>query len=181
VAITRAEKEALVEEYTQVLGASRAIFLANYTGLGVSEMERVRGALRQEETHLEVLRNTLFALAARKAGAKTLAAALQGPTLAVFCKGDPTSPAKTLSNLARELEELKVYGGVLGDMLISVVEFEALANLPGREELLASVIGFLQSPMRGFVNVLSELLRKLLYVLQARADQLEERISAEAS
>ena len=181
MAITRREKEALVEGYSEALTASRAVFLAKYTGLTVAEMERLRSALRQEETYLAVLRNTLFALASEKTGFEVLGQAVEGPTLAIFCRGDPTSPAKTLSDLSRELEELSVYGGWLGGSLLTAEEFSTLANLPGREELLAKLVGSLQSPVHGFVSVLSGVLRGLLYVLQARAGQLGGETSVEAA
>jgi large subunit ribosomal protein L10 len=99
---------------------------------------------------------------------------LQGPTLAIFCKGDPTSPAKTLVALHRELEPLNVYGGLLGERVLSQADFELLASLPGRDVMLARVVGTLQAPIAGFVGVLSGVLRSLLYVLQARAQQLQE-------
>ena len=181
MAITKEKKAVLLQEYGEALGVASAVFLATYTGLTVRQMGRVRVALRQEHTDLEVLRNALFAIAARQAGLEALAAAPQGPTLAIFCKGDPTSPAKSLTNLRREIEGLKVYGGALGTRLLKAEDVAALANLPGREVLLSQVLGGLQAPVSGFVGVLSGVLRTLLYVLQARTDQLQGSASAEAA
>jgi len=181
VAISRQKKEELVAEYVQQLNESDAIFLASYSGLSVGEMEKVRSAMRQEETRLQVIRNRLFTLAAHEAGRESVAAMLMGPTLAVFCKGDPSSPAKTLSDLGKEYEALQVYGGIVGDSLLQAEEFEAVANLPPRDVLLSQVIAGMQAPISGLAGVLSGILRSVLYVLQARADQLEGAGAAEAA
>ena len=175
MAIKRQEKEALIQQYVSAFKQSKAVFLSSYSGLTVQQMERVRRALAQEETELEVVRNTLLRRAAREVGLEEqLTRVLQGPTLAIFCKGDPTSPAKTLVALHRELEPLNVYGGLLGERVLSQADFELLASLPGRDVMLARVVGTLQAPIAGFVGVLSGVLRSLLYVLQARAQQLQE-------
>ncbi len=179
MAITKDKKVSLVEEYTENLGESRALFLAHYSGLTVGQVERVRDAMYEEQTHLEVLRNRLFLLAANKTGQGAVSEVLDGPTLAVFCKGDPTSPAKTLATLNRELEALDVYGGLLGTAVLNADQFKELASLPSREELLAKLMGSLQSPVYGLVGVLGGVLRSLLYVLQARVEQLEGPASAE--
>lgn len=181
MAISKDKKAALLEDYREDLRDSQAVILTRYAGLTVAQMERVRRAVRQEHSDLEVLRNTLFAIAAKEAGRNALAEAPEGPTLAVFVKGDPSSPAKTLMDLSREMDALKVYAGALGDRVMSAEDVQALASLPPREVLLAQVLAGLQSPMYGFVGVLSGIMRSLVYVLQARVDQLQGPASTEAA
>ncbi|NLT43160.1 MAG: 50S ribosomal protein L10 [Anaerolineae bacterium] len=181
MAISKNRKEGLVQEYADELGNSSAVFFAHYSGMTVSELERVRDAMAREETRVEVVRNRLMAIAAESAGKPKAVEILDGPTLAVFCLGDPTSPAKTLSGFHREIDRLVVYGGLLGDESMGVEQFQQLATLPGREELLGKVVYTLQGPITGFVGVLSGVLRSLLYVLQARVDQLEGSTSSEAA
>jgi large subunit ribosomal protein L10 len=181
VPITKDKKSELLEEYTGELSSSQAVLLTGVAGLTVAQMERVRRALRQEHSDAEVLRNALFAIAAERAGRPSLGGALQGATLAVFCKGDASSPAKTLMTLSRELEKLKPYGGALGDRLLSAADLGTLASLPSREVMLSQLVGGLQAPVYGFVTVLGGVLRGLLYVLQARVDQLEGPASTEAA
>ena len=181
MAISREMKARLLEEYARYIEGAPCVLLANYSGMSVVQMERVRTVLLQDNTVLEVLRNALFGIAARQAGNKTLAEALQGGTLAIFCKGEPSSPAKSLGNLGREIDALKVYGGVVGSRLLSAQDVSTLANLPSRDVLIGQVLGGLQSPIYGFVGVLSGILRGLLYVLQARTDQLQPAAPAEAA
>jgi len=181
VAISREKKAQLLEQYAGELEGAQAVLLTNCSGLTVAQMEKVRRVLRQEHSDAEVLRNALFAIAARQAGRPNLADAPQGATLAVFCKGDPSSPAKTLMGLGRELEALKPYGGALGDRLLDAASIEMLANLPSRDVMLGQLVGTLQAPVSGLVTVLGGVLRGLLYVLQARADQLQGPTSSEAA
>ncbi len=181
MAIRKDKKESLVQEYTDGLNSSSAVFFAHYSGMTVTEMERVRDAMAREGTRVEVVRNRLLSLAAAAAGKQAAADVLDGPTMAVFCLGDPTSPAKTLAGFNREIDRLVVYGGLLGTEGLGAEQFVQLATLPGREELLGKVVYTLQSPITGFVGVLSGVLRSLLYVLQARVDQLEGSTSSEAA
>jgi large subunit ribosomal protein L10 len=181
VPITRAEKEVLLKEYVEELNSSQAVFYATCAGLTVAQMRKVRTALRQDHADLEVLRNALFVLAGKQTGRETVAKAVQGPTLAIFCKGDPTSPAKTLAALGRDVEALKVYGGALGDRVLSAEDVSSLATLPGRDVLVAQVLAGLQAPISGLVGVLNGIISSLAYVLQARVDQLQGSASSEAA
>ncbi|MHB0876603.1 MAG: 50S ribosomal protein L10 [Anaerolineae bacterium] len=181
MAISKAKKSELLQQYSGELEGAQAVLLTNCAGLTVAQMQRVRRALRQEHSTAEVLRNALFAIAAERAGRPNLAEAPQGATLAVFCKGDASSPAKTLMALSREFERLKPYGGALGDRLLSSADLETLSNLPSREVILSQLVGGLQAPVYGFVAVLGGVLRGLLYALQARVDQLEGQASTEAA
>ena len=99
MAISKEKKAELLQEYAGELRGPQAVLLTNCAGLTVAQMERVRRALRQEHSTLEVLRNALFAIAAKQAGARTLASAPHGATLAVLLQGRRDSPAKTLMAL----------------------------------------------------------------------------------
>lgn len=181
MAISKDKKAELLQEYAGELEGSQAVLLTGCAGLTVAQMERVRRALRQEHSNAEVLRNALFAIAAERAGRPNLGSAMQGATLGVFCKGDPSSPAKTLMALSRELDKLRPYGGALGNRALTTADLETLSNLPSRDIVLGQVIGGLQAPVYGFVSVLSGVLRSLMYVLQARVDQLQGPASTEAA
>jgi len=181
MAIGKEEKQRLVQQYSEDLASSNAVFLARYTGMTVAEMERVREAMSREETQVEVLRNRLLGIAAQGTGKEAVTQVLEGPTMAVFCLGDPTSPAKTLAGFTRDIEKLSVYGGLLGAATMDAAGFQELATLPSRDELLGKVVYTLQAPISGLVGVLSGVLRGLVYVLQARVDQLEGQTSGEAA
>jgi large subunit ribosomal protein L10 len=86
-----------------------------------------------------------------------------------------SAPAKTLGKFARDSKILVVKGGMLGHQVFQAEGVEALASLPSREQLLGQVVGTMQAPISGLVNVLAGTLRGVMNVLNARIDQLEQQ------
>jgi large subunit ribosomal protein L10 len=96
-----------------------------------------------------------------------------GPTAIGFCYEGVVAPAKALVNYAKETKTLSIRGGLMGSRMVSAGEIISLSQLPSRDALLAQLIAQLQAPLVGLVNVLSDSLRALIYLLQARAEQME--------
>jgi large subunit ribosomal protein L10 len=163
-----------VEEITELLKGSSLTILTNYRGLTVSAMQGFRKDLRQHGASFRVVKNTLTGIAADNADMSDIREFLEGPTAIVTSGEDPVGPAKATRELARTSRILEIKAAVLEGSLIPAEEVERLATLPSREELLAKVVGGLNSPLAGMVGVLSGPIRSLAYVLQARASQLEE-------
>ncbi len=174
MAITREKKGALVAEYVEKLRRSQALIVAEYRGLGVKQLEALRRELRAADSELVVTKNTLVARAMSEVGMPVPKALLKGPTAIAFCYNDLASPAKTLNKHAKDTKILVVRGGVLGNSVLNAEGAQSLAELPSRDELRAQVVGVLQSPITGLVNVLAGTIRGFVTVLKARADQLEQ-------
>lgn len=169
----REAKTALVQEIKGKLSQSMAFVLADYRGLNVAEITQLRRQLREAGAELKVVKNTLTRIAARDLGLQGLDPYLEGPTAIVFTYNDPVAPAKILAGFAKTKENFKLKAGMLQGKIISPAEIRALAELPPREELLAKVVGGLQGPLYGLVNVLAGPLRNLVYVLEAVRQQRE--------
>jgi large subunit ribosomal protein L10 len=163
-----------VEEITELLKDSSLTILTNYRGLSVSQMQEFRKQLRDNGASFRVVKNTLTGIAADNAEMSEIREFLEGPTAIVTSGEDPVGPAKATREFARTSRILEVKAGVLEGSLIPASEVDRLASLPSREELLAKVVGGLNAPLAGMVGVLSGPIRGLAYVLQARANQLEE-------
>jgi len=174
LAISRKKKEAMVAEYTEKLNRSAALLVAEYRGLTVKQLEALRRELRAADSELMVSKNTLFELAMKDAGMKVPEALLTGPTAITFCFGELAPPAKTLAKWAKDTKILTVRGGVIGPDIFDAAGAQALSELPGKDQLRAQVVGMLQSPINGLVNVLAGPLRGLLTVLNGRIAQLEQ-------
>jgi large subunit ribosomal protein L10 len=174
LAISREKKEAIVAEYTEKLNRSAALLVAEYRGLTVKQMEALRRELRAADSELMVSKNTLMELALTEAGMTVPEALLTGPTAVTFCFGELAPPAKTLSKWAKDTKILTVRGGVIGSDVFDEAGVQALSELPSKEQLRAQVVGALQSPISGLVNVLAGPLRGLLNVLNGRIAQLEQ-------
>ena len=119
-------------------------------------------------------KNTLIARALNEVGMPAPDQLFSGPTAITFCYGEVAAPAKALNKWARDSKILVVKGGVLGHTVFDRSGVEQLADLPGREQLLGQMVGVMQAPISGFVNVLAGTLRGLVNVLNGRMEQLEK-------
>ena len=173
MAITKERKRELIDSYVETLSQSEGVIMTNYRGLTVSQLETLRNQLREINTSYHVIKNTLLELALEQAGLPVADEILAGPVAAGFCQSDLPAVAKTLMDFAKEFEVFEIKGGLLGDKVMDLESIKALASLPPREVLLAQVVGGFQAPISGLVSALGGILRGLVYVLQARKEQLE--------
>jgi len=173
LAISKEKKEKIVADLVEKFSRSQALIMTDYRGLKVEEMRTLRNRLREESCGYHVVKNSLVKLAMEKVGLSFEEALFAGPTAIGFCYEDVVAPAKALVNYAQETKTLSIRGGLMGSRVISEGEMISLAQLPSRDELLAQMIAQLQAPLVGLVNVLSDSLRALIYLLQVRAEQME--------
>lgn len=166
----RQEKIAKVEEIRKRFLDNRFVFLTDFTGLTVEEINRLRQALRAKGADYRVLKNTLTLLALRGTPYEPLEGLLVGPVGAAFGADDPVTVAKELVAFTRENPKLEIKGGFLDGRVLAAEEARAVAALPPREMLLARVTGSFKSPLYRLHGVLSGPYRKLVYALQAVAD-----------
>ncbi|MDA8217314.1 MAG: 50S ribosomal protein L10 [Dehalococcoidales bacterium] len=163
-----------VKEIADELANSQLAVLADYRGLTVAEIGQLRRQLREGETQLMVAKNTLIKRAAAQSGVESsVEQFLAGPTAVAFVHSrDIAKSAKALSTYARASKVFAIKGGILGKRVLAADLVQQLADLPPREVLLARVVGGMQAPISGLVTVLGGTVRGLMYVLQARKDQL---------
>jgi len=154
-----AKKEATVAEVREKLRRSQAVVLGDYRGLDVKSLTELRRELGRSAVELKVVKNTLTKRAARELGLEGLDPYLEGPTVLAFGYEDPVVAAKIVSTFARSHKEMEIKGGLLGTRVIDAEGVRALADLPSREVLLARVLGAIQGPLQGMVNVLQGPLR----------------------
>jgi large subunit ribosomal protein L10 len=164
---TKKEKQLIVDELKEKFRNSKVAVLANYRGLDVATITRLRRRLRDSGSELKVAKNTLAKIAAREVGLQDLDAYLEGPTAIAFGLEDPSAPAKILIEFMRDYKQLEIKGGVLEGKAIQDKEIRKLADLPAREVLISKVLGGMQAPLYGLVNVLHGNVRNLVYVLEA--------------
>jgi large subunit ribosomal protein L10 len=171
--VPRPEKVAEVERIADMLRRTQGAVLTDYRGLNVKSINELRRRLRAEGIEYRVVKNTLTKLAAEKADLPELGQYLTGPTAIAFGYDDPVSPARIIAGFAKESRVLTIKGGVVDGKVIDAAGVGALADLPSREVLLAQVVGGIQAPISGFVNVLQGTIRSLVYALDAVRRQRE--------
>jgi large subunit ribosomal protein L10 len=173
LAISKKKKQELVADYADRLSRSKAVIFTDYRGLSVKDQENLRRQLWESDSAFQVIKNTLLQRALQDAGMSVPEEALIGPTALGYCFEDVAVVVKILSAFAKETERLAFKGGLLGSQYIGTKDVEVLATLPSRDVLLGQVVGSMQAPISGLVNVLAGPLRGLANVLRARGDQLQ--------
>ena len=158
------------------LDGATIVISTSYTGLPVTEMTALRRALRDKEVRYKVVKNNLAYIAADDAGRPELKEIIQGPSAIAFGYGEPTDPAKALSDFIRETRSpLEIRGAVLDGRVLDGEQVRQLADLPSKDELVSLLLSRMQSPISGLVNVLNGPIAGLARVLQGRIDQIEEQ------
>jgi large subunit ribosomal protein L10 len=176
-----AQKAAAIDALADSFQRAQLVVVANYRGLSVSQMQQLRGTLRETNAEFTVAKNTLTRLASERVGIEIPAEHLEGPTALMFAYEDVIAPAKALTDFVRTSRVLELKTGVMEGHSLSTGDIEALASMPPREELLARLVGLLASPMTRVVGVLSGPSRSMAYLLNARAEQLGGGETAEAA
>ena len=166
----RPAKVAVVTEVKERFSGSRAAVLADYRGLSVGEMARLRRSIKAAGGEFKIYKNTLVRFAVEELDLDLLDL-LVGPNGIAFVEDDAVSVAKALRDFSRENDSLVIKGGLLGEQRLSAEEVDSLAKLPTRDELLARLAGGLAAPLQKFAGLLQALPRNFAYGLRALIDQ----------
>lgn len=165
--LTKQQKEEIVEKLSEEFKSSKAVVFSDFKGLKVKDLFSLRKELRQSGISLVVAKKTLFNLALNKAQMNLDTRKIEGQLAAVISSEDEVAAAKILAKTAKSNNNLKIMAGFLGNKALTGEEVLALSKLPSKEELLAKLVGTLNAPIAGFVNVLAGNLRGLVQVLKA--------------
>ncbi len=165
--MNRTEKEQVVQDLSQRLSDTQAVFLADYRGINVEQATQLRRELTQAGVEYRVVKNNLLKLAAQGTPSEEIQSYCAGPTSIALSGADPVAPAKILSKFAKEIDAFELKVGVLSGQLLTVAEISALAELPSREELLAKALSSMNAPVTNFVGTMAAIPRSLVQVLNA--------------
>jgi large subunit ribosomal protein L10 len=166
----REEKARVIEELAGKLRGNSAV-LVDYQGMDVARSTDLRRRSREAGVEFVVAKNTLTRMAADEAGVEDLSEFLVGPTALAFSE-DPVASAKLMAEFADQVESFALKGGLLeGGRVLDEADVVALSKLPGREQLLAQVVGGISSPLTGLVTVLNNTVQGLVVALNQIAEQ----------
>ena len=164
------EKARVIQELAEKLEGG-SVVLVDYKGINVAQSTRIRARSRESGVEFVVAKNTLTQRAASQAGVEGISEFLVGPTALAFSE-DPVAGAKLMAEFSDEVESFEVKGGLLDDgRVLGAQEVVVLSRLPGREQLLAQLLGAIQAPIAGLATVLNAPLRNLAIVLNQVAEQ----------
>ena len=171
----RQKKEKVVEELGSKLRELKYLFLAEYSGMTVAQITRLRRELRNVDTEFTVVKNSLLKIASKGTKAEVLQDKFDGPNAIISIYKDPIGAARVIAGIAKEVPSLKLKAGYLGERLITVEDILKLATLPSREQLLGKLVGVLKGQPARLVYALSGNLNKLVLVLNAIKNQKEQQ------
>jgi len=167
VALSRQEKAVKIDQVCAMVAQAKAIVVAEYRGLDVEAITRLRRQARGQGVQLRVLKNTLARRAMTGTPFAGLSDHLVGP-LVYGMGADPVAVAKVLSSFAKD--RLVVKAGAMADFVMDDKAVKALATMPSRERLLAMLMATMQAPAAQFVRTLNEVPARLVRTLAAVRD-----------
>ena len=168
------KKEKLVESLQEAFTRCSIGILTDYRGLTTAELSDLRRKMTAAGVEYRVVKNSLAQIAFRNVGRDDIADLFSGPVAMALGSGEVPDTAKAVTEyITANKSVLEVKSGFFGDTVLTAKEIESLAKLPTKEVLVAQVIGGIQSPITGLVNVLAGPIRNVMGALQARITQLE--------
>ena len=165
------EKVEIVQELKQKLQNSRSVFLADFTGLNVEEITKLRRSLKEKEAEFKIAKNSLTRLAAQETGQEGILQYLKGPLSLTFSYGDPSWTAKILADFHKRLEKPKVKAFFIDHQFFPAEKLTQWANLPPQEVVVAELLGVLNSPLSNLVGVLNGIIRNFLGTLESLVEK----------
>ena len=163
-------QETLVQVKADLEG-SHAVWIVDYCGLTVKEIQALRASIREAGASMKVYKNTLVRLALKETEMPEADDLLQGPSAFVFAGEDVAAAAKAVKNFAKDNDALEIKGGIMDGAVLTAEQAEAIASLPSREELYAQIAGAISGVARGLAVALNGIPRGLAQVTKAVADQ----------
>ena len=155
-------KKQVVADILEKFKSAESMVICSYSGLTVDQVTELRKQCRENNVHYCVLKNRLVGRALKELNIDCLDALLEGPNAFVFGEKDVTAAPKIISSFIEKnkLTSLEIRGGLMGTEKLDVAAIKELAATPSREELLATLVGCLQSPVSGLVAVLDQIAEK---------------------
>jgi len=155
-------KKQVVADIVEKFKSAESVVVCSYSGLTVEQVTELRKQCRENDVHYCVLKNRLVGRALNELGIEGLNDLLEGPNAFVFGTKDVTAAPKIISSFIdkNKLTSLEIRGGLMGTEFMDVAAIKNLAATPSREELLATIVGSLQSPISGLVAVLDQIAEK---------------------
>jgi large subunit ribosomal protein L10 len=159
LSLNRSEKQAVIDEVTALAAKAQTLVLAEYRGITVADMTRLRSQARDKGVNLSVLKNTLARRAVTGSAFEVVSDQMTGPLIYGFST-DAVAAAKVVSDFAKTNDKLVIRGGAFAGKALDVNGVKQLANIPSKEVLLGQLCGLLMSPISRTAVVLGALAAK---------------------
>ena len=169
----RAQKEKVVEELGQIFESSGVVVVAHYEGLTVADMQSLRAMARDNGTAVRVAKNRLAKIALQGKPCESMSSFLTGMTVLTYSE-DPVAAAKVVDDYAKSNDKLVILGGAMGGTALDVDGVKAVAKMPSREELIASIVGCIGAPASNIAGAIGAPASNIASILST----IEEKAAA---
>jgi len=169
--LTREQKEAIVAEVAIVASSAQSAIAAEYRGLSVEQMTKLRQDARNAGVYLRVVRNTLARRALTDTGYACMSDSLKGPLLLAFSKDEPAAAARIVRDFAKDNDKLVVKVIALNGKLLAPADLTALATMPTREEALSLLLAVMKAPVEKLARTIKAPVDKLVKTVAAVREQ----------
>jgi large subunit ribosomal protein L10 len=171
MAKTRQQKEQDLTELSERLKDAKSIVLADYRGTTVKDIDVFRRSLGSEGVQAKVYKIPLIKKAFEANGISANELDYKTPVILAVSQDDEVAPARIIKNVSKDVKTINILSGVLDGQFASREQMLALAELPSKDELRGKLVGTINAPVSGFVNVLAGNIRNLINVLNAVAQK----------
>jgi len=171
LAISKQQKEELVEQYKKWVKESDGLILTHYRGLSVKAISDLRRDIRESGGEFHIIKNTLAKRAFEESGREWKEDVFIGPTALGVSYQNPTGLAKVIKDFSKEFGTIEIKSGYLAERLMTVEEIIALAELPSMEEMRAKLLSTILAPASQLVRTLAEPGRKVAAVLKSYSEK----------
>ncbi|MEM1362198.1 MAG: 50S ribosomal protein L10 [Pseudomonadota bacterium] len=168
----RAQKEKLVEELAQIFESSGVVVVSHYAGLTVAEMQDLRARMREAGGSVRVAKNRLAKIALEGKSCEGMASLLTGMTVLSYSE-DPVAAAKAAEAYAKDNDKFVILGGAMGETVLDPAGVKAVASMPSREELIASIVGCIGAPasnIAGAIGAPASNIASILSTIEERGE-----------
>ena len=166
------QKKTVISEATEAIASAQAGVLAEYRGFNVQQLTSLRTEARNAGVWIKVVKNNLARLAVRDSNFECLAEHFTGPVI-FSASEDPVAVARVMAAFAKDNENFRITVGAMNGNLMDQAMIQRLSTLPGRDELIAKLMGTIRAPVQKFVSTLNEVPGKAVRTLAAIAEAKE--------
>lgn len=172
--LNRTQKEEIVNYLNSRFKNNPSLFVVEYKGLSVKELEGIRNSLKKKEAEFQVVKNTLLIKASENTEAEKINNLFDGPTAIAICEQDSPEIAKVFVKSSEDMPNLKIKGGIIEGTVVDNSEIERISKLPSREELIAQFMGLLTTPLNNFAISLKQMQLKFVYALESLKNKKDQ-------
>ena len=168
------QKKAVVQELNSIASTSVSAAIAEYRGLNVAEITKLRIKARESDVYLKVVKNSLSKKALADTNFECLTKVLQGPIIIALSADDLASPARLFKDFSKDYEHLKTVGLAIDGDVFPSSELDRIAKLPTRNEAYSTIVGLMKAPLEKALRTLNEIPVKFTRLILAVKENQEE-------